>query len=289
MSTSTAADITSVNAAGKSQRKRPKDAVTTLDEVSLGARSNSADVPTKIGSAAEPKPDRRERRLTGAMASLQELSELKEKQRLAALQKKLLPYDGHCWCCLMADCTHEPGSDDLTSLDSLHSLELAAEDQDADDGAYNMQVVGDQLFVAFPDLDMITSHDVVTLHMNARLGTTHLRRPTDVAGCDGVLLITEMEANALAICSMTGERLRTVCFEPVFEAIKPTSVTVIEQASGPSLMAVITQNWLLVLTLDGKVRQRVPARTRFQCARATEQRLLVSDIDAHIVHEFRFE
>jgi hypothetical protein len=360
MSTSTAADMTSVNAAGKSQRKRPKDAVTTLDEVSLGARSNSADVPTKIGSAAEPKPDRRERRLTGAMASLQELSELKEKQRLAALQKKLLPYDGHCWCCLMADCTHEPGSDecpqcetttpdmsdfresscpdfaqggemrlyglsthgatrlmesedvhcfavchqrmllivafklrivtfDLTSLDSLHSLELAAEDQDADDGAYNMQVVGDQLFVAFPDLDMITSHDVVTLHMNARLGTTHLRRPTDVAGCDGVLLITEMEANALAICSMTGERLRTVCFEPVFEAIKPTSVTVIEQASGPSLMAVITQNWLLVLTLDGKVRQRVPARTRFQCARATEQRLLVSDIDAHIVHEFRFE
>ena len=178
---------------------------------------------------------------------------------------------------------------DLTSLDSLHSLELAAEDQDADDGAYNMQVVGDQLFVAFPDLDMITSHDVVTLHMNARLGTTHLRRPTDVAGCDGVLLITEMEANALAICSMTGERLRTVCFEPVFEAIKPTSVTVIEQASGPSLMAVITQNWLLVLTLDGKVRQRVPACTRFQCARATEQRLLVSDIDAHIVHEFRFE
>jgi hypothetical protein len=178
---------------------------------------------------------------------------------------------------------------DLTSLDSLHSLELAAEDQDADDGAYNMQVVGDQLFVAFPDLDMITSHDVVTLHMNARLGTTHLRRPTDVAGCDGVLLITEMEANALAICSMTGERLRTVCFEPVFEAIKPTSVTVIEQASGPSLMAVITQNWLMVLTLDGKVRQRVPARTRFQCARATEQRLLVSDIDAHIVHEFRFE
>jgi hypothetical protein len=247
MSTSTAADITSVNAAGKSQRKRPKDAVTTLDEVSLGARSNSADVPTKIGSAAEPKPDRRERRLTGAMASLQELSELKEKQRLAALQKKLLPYDGHCWCCLMADCTHEPGSDECPQCETT------------------------------------------TPDMNARLGTTHLRRPTDVAGCDGVLLITEMEANALAICSMTGERLRTVCFEPVFEAIKPTSVTVIEQASGPSLMAVITQNWLLVLTLDGKVRQRVPARTRFQCARATEQRLLVSDIDAHIVHEFRFE
>jgi len=90
MSASKAAESTSVNTASKSQRKRPKDAVYMSDEVSLGARSNSADVPTKIGSAAEPKPDRRERRLTGAMASLQALSELKEKQRLAAIQKKLL-------------------------------------------------------------------------------------------------------------------------------------------------------------------------------------------------------
>ena len=52
------------------------------------------------------------------MASLQELSELKEKQRLAALQKKLLPYDGHCWCCLMADCTHEPGSDECPQCET---------------------------------------------------------------------------------------------------------------------------------------------------------------------------
>ena len=119
MSTSTAADTTSVNAGGKSQRKRPKDAVSTLDEVSLGARSNSADVPTKIGSAAEPKPDRRERRLTGAMAALQEMTELKEKQRLAAIHKKLLSYDGHCWCCLMADCTHEPGSDECPQCETV--------------------------------------------------------------------------------------------------------------------------------------------------------------------------
>ena len=121
MSASKAAESTSVNAASKSQRKRPKDAVYMSDEVvlSLGARSNSADVPTKIGSAAEPKPDRRERRLTGAIASLQALSELKEKQRLAAIQKKLLPYDGRCWCCLMADCTHEPGSDECPQCETV--------------------------------------------------------------------------------------------------------------------------------------------------------------------------
>jgi len=210
MSTSTAADTTSVNAGGKSQRKRPKDALSTLDEVSLGARSNSADVPTKIGSAAEPKPDRRERRLTGAMAALQEMTELKEKQRLAALQKKLLPYDGHCWCCLMADCTHEPGSDECPQCETTT-----------------------------PDM-------------------------------------SDFRESKPAQTRAAQKALRS-------------SVTVIKQASGPSLMAVITRKWLLVLTLDGKVRQRVPARTRFQCARATEQRLLVSDIDAHIVHEFRFE
>lgn len=77
-------------------------------------KSNSSDVPAKIGPAADVLSHQRRRaqRPTDAMAALQEMKELEEQQRIAAINKKLISFDGHCWCCLQPGCTHEPGSQD---------------------------------------------------------------------------------------------------------------------------------------------------------------------------------
>ena len=83
---------------------------------------------------------------------------------------------------------------------------------------------------------------------------------------------------------MVGTRLRTICLD---QLIRPTSIT--EQTDGTQLVAVACGARLLVMTLDGRIRQVVHARGRFQHARATAQHLLLSDTDAHVVHEFRIQ
>ena len=53
------------------------------------------------------------------MAALRQEMELKEQQRVAAIKKKLLAFDGYCWCCLAPGCTHEPGSKDCPQYETF--------------------------------------------------------------------------------------------------------------------------------------------------------------------------
>ena len=106
-------------AAGKqeaniSRSKRAKDAMS----MAPFGTSNSADVPTKLGPAAALQ-DARRQRLGGTMAALRQAMELKEQQRVAAIKKKLLAFDGYCWCCLAPGCTHEPGSKDCPQYETV--------------------------------------------------------------------------------------------------------------------------------------------------------------------------
>ena len=69
-------------------------------------KSNSGDVPAKVGPAVmttTPAADveqqsRRGQRQTGAMAALQQMTKLKEEQRITAIKKKLATHEGYCWC-----------------------------------------------------------------------------------------------------------------------------------------------------------------------------------------------
>jgi hypothetical protein len=81
--------------------KRPSSSITTAPF----GKTNSAEQPAKVTISST-----RSRRPSGSAEGVQKQAEAERLAAVDAVQKKLLGYDGHCWCCLMPNCTHEPGS-----------------------------------------------------------------------------------------------------------------------------------------------------------------------------------